>query len=647
MVGVQAVLRLLNMQNISQKGAAHLLIPLILAAVGLIIYFLITSAFPFKDKLFSLLYPKPVSRASQGPPVTVDAKFYPDVKTKLLAGDLLKMPAVRQSSDSAMTADHWKFQEAITALNSVDKNEIGVKKGIVLSAVDDVRNLIGNIPADVDWVSYNMEPGMTPPADFVDPAVSVKQFADVVHTSGRKMGFAPLRSYIDNNQGTQQMSDIINSVDAIAYQGQLLLPSIGEDAFVQTVQQKYAYVKGVNSNVEFSLQLWLGRQTPQEIINAFNRLTNSMDNAGIGTHDINKTSQVQEVLSGLSWRQQSSTLFPLGIHLVPDADINTFWNNHALSTDVSTGWPANINFVAGSSAGVKVLTYGEGVDPEATMNSAVSAGIKMVMANLEQITDISALLAREASDYQLAKSKGLTFIFAPMGTTLKQYYSYNDFAMLKNADMIFYQTQIMQDNATLLGTTDPSAQITQYASIVKDLIHQMRPYIPQRKVWVQVSVNPPQNRNTTADRVIQYIDSITDGSADSPDEIQIFYKYTDYPEQIPVLKQVIEHYRPVPTPTPTPDTQPPAINITYPVNGSTVKGGSTVNISADASDNVGITQVEFYINNNLQCTDMASPYNCSWNVPRGKKTTYTLNAKAYDQANNTSSASITITTANK
>ncbi|MDO8551300.1 MAG: hypothetical protein Q7S03_01290 [bacterium] len=263
----------------------------------------------------------------------------------------------------------------------------------------------------------------------------------------------------------------------------------------------------------------------------------------------NKTSFLPKANNLQPNLSQTSSL-PLGIHLVQDVDINSFWNSHAHSTDVSTGWPANINLVASSTAGVKVLTYGEGADPEATMNSAVSAGIKMVMANFEQTTDINALLAKEASDYQLAKSKGLTFIFAPMGTTLKQYYSYNDYALLKNADIIFYQTQIMQDNATLLGTTDPSVQIIQYAAIIKDLIHQMRPYVPQRKVWVQVSVNPPQNRNITADRVIQYIDSITDGSADSPDEIQIFYKYTDYPEQIPVLKQVVEHYRPAPTPTP-------------------------------------------------------------------------------------------------
>ena len=48
----------------SQKGFTPLLL-LILAAAGIIIYFLISSTFPFKDQLFSLLYSKPSSRAQE------------------------------------------------------------------------------------------------------------------------------------------------------------------------------------------------------------------------------------------------------------------------------------------------------------------------------------------------------------------------------------------------------------------------------------------------------------------------------------------------------------------------------------------------------------------------------------------------------
>lgn len=54
---------------LKQKGLAPILLP-ILAAAGIIIYLLISSTFPFKDRLFSLLYPKPTSEA-QGINLTI------------------------------------------------------------------------------------------------------------------------------------------------------------------------------------------------------------------------------------------------------------------------------------------------------------------------------------------------------------------------------------------------------------------------------------------------------------------------------------------------------------------------------------------------------------------------------------------------
>ncbi len=52
------------MNKLNQKGFAPLLL-ILLAALGIIIYVLVSSTFPFKDKLFSFLYPKPSSHASE------------------------------------------------------------------------------------------------------------------------------------------------------------------------------------------------------------------------------------------------------------------------------------------------------------------------------------------------------------------------------------------------------------------------------------------------------------------------------------------------------------------------------------------------------------------------------------------------------
>ncbi len=98
-----------------------------------------------------------------------------------------------------------------------------------------------------------------------------------------------------------------------------------------------------------------------------------------------------------------------------------------------------------------------------------------------------------------------------------------------------------------------------------------------------------------------------------------------------------------PTPTPIPDTIAPTVAITNPTDGSTVKRGSTVTITATASDNVGVTQVVFTTSNGASCTDTTAPYSCSWSVPGKRNVTYTLTAKAYDAAGNTASSSVTVT----
>lgn len=102
-----------------------------------------------------------------------------------------------------------------------------------------------------------------------------------------------------------------------------------------------------------------------------------------------------------------------------------------------------------------------------------------------------------------------------------------------------------------------------------------------------------------------------------------------------------------PTPTPTPgigDTTPPTISITSPANNATVSRHSNVTITASASDNIGVTKVEFYVNNTLKTTDTTSPYSYIWSVPNSRNVQYTLTAKAYDAAgNNAISAAVNVT----
>jgi hypothetical protein len=86
---------------------------------------------------------------------------------------------------------------------------------------------------------------------------------------------------------------------------------------------------------------------------------------------------------------------------------------------------------------------------------------------------------------------------------------------------------------------------------------------------------------------------------------------------------------------------PPVVAITSPANGSNLIAGSTLSITANASEvNGTITQVQFYNGSTLLGTDTTSPYNFTWNnVPAGS---YTLSVKATD-ANGVSTTSGTLT----
>ncbi len=91
------------------------------------------------------------------------------------------------------------------------------------------------------------------------------------------------------------------------------------------------------------------------------------------------------------------------------------------------------------------------------------------------------------------------------------------------------------------------------------------------------------------------------------------------------------------------DNIAPTVSITNPANNSIVPRKATVTITATASDNVGVTRVEFLVNGALQCTDTSAPYSCNWRVPGAANKTYQLQARAFDQAGNSGAASVQVT----
>ncbi len=88
------------------------------------------------------------------------------------------------------------------------------------------------------------------------------------------------------------------------------------------------------------------------------------------------------------------------------------------------------------------------------------------------------------------------------------------------------------------------------------------------------------------------------------------------------------------------DTESPSVTITNPAEGLTVTG--TVDITATATDNVGVTKVEFYVDGSLKSTDTTSPYAYSWDTTTESEDGHALQARAFDAANNVNTYGVTV-----
>ncbi len=92
------------------------------------------------------------------------------------------------------------------------------------------------------------------------------------------------------------------------------------------------------------------------------------------------------------------------------------------------------------------------------------------------------------------------------------------------------------------------------------------------------------------------------------------------------------------------DTTAPSTRITSPAANASVSGTTTV--TATASDSVGVTKVELYVNSTLIGTDTSSPYSFSWNTTTSPNEAQQLTVKAYDAAGNIGTDSFKVTVAN-
>jgi poly(hydroxyalkanoate) depolymerase family esterase len=93
------------------------------------------------------------------------------------------------------------------------------------------------------------------------------------------------------------------------------------------------------------------------------------------------------------------------------------------------------------------------------------------------------------------------------------------------------------------------------------------------------------------------------------------------------------------------DTVAPAVSLTSPANGATVTGALAV--TATATDNVGVTRVDFFVDGALKGSDTTAPYAVTIDTTALSNAAHAIVARAFDAANNVgSSATVTVTVQN-
>ncbi|PYM93328.1 MAG: hypothetical protein DME04_12340, partial [Candidatus Rokuibacteriota bacterium] len=98
--------------------------------------------------------------------------------------------------------------------------------------------------------------------------------------------------------------------------------------------------------------------------------------------------------------------------------------------------------------------------------------------------------------------------------------------------------------------------------------------------------------------------------------------------------------------TVTYDNTPPSVSITAPGTGATVSG--TVNVTATASDNVGVAGVQFLLDGvALGAEQTTAPFSFSWTTGSAANGAHTLSARARDAVGNTAvAANVAVTVSN-
>lgn len=197
----------------------------------------------------------------------------------------------------------------------------------------------------------------------------------------------------------------------------------------------------------------------------------------------------------------------------------------------------------------------------------------------------------------------------------------------------FFHSADHENTYQMSANNDPAVLCQEISCIHQQLTYSVTSVEPKMRMFVYPYI-PGMAVPSLVEEGTELVVTWPDGTIDRWGQVGTTVSPAPDPDPSP---------EPEPEPDPTPvDTIAPAVSITSPKTGITVKG-STLKVEVSATDNVGITKTELYVNGTRVATSTSSPFTMNWNHRKAPKGAHTLIVKAYDAAGNVgTSANVTV-----
>lgn len=604
-----------------QKGIAHILL-LALAALGLVIYLLVTSILPFKDKLFGFLYPKPSSQASQPP---IKPANNPQ---KGLIFDGLEVDTQGPCKGLYRLKNDSPALSRVPCSHGPDPAPEGVVIGQTTTEPLASNLITAAFQCDGDGTSgKRVEVIYARASDQADRystyLSSIQQWAGGVDNN--------IQTSATQTGGTRHLR-FVQDTNCNPLVRNVVLSTTGDDNFSNTTSELKAqgynrsdrkYLVFVDANIYCGIAgLYIDDQPGSTNANNSGPLYARIDNGcwaiGAAAHELTHTlgavqpSAPHKTPYTHCWDEYDVMCYKDGAdspsiqylcsnqandELLDCNHDDYFHTNPPTGNYLATHWNlANSQFLvsANSTTPTPTLPSGSGGNG---LQGTYFDNMDFTGASFSR-TDASINFnwGQATPDPRIGSE---TFSVRWTGQIQPQFsQNYTFYTLSDDGVRLWVNNQLVIDNWTDHSLTENSGSISLTAG---------------QKYFIKM----------------EFYDNCCDATA------QLFWSSSSTPKQIIPQSQLFSNL------SSNSDTTSPSVAITSPVNGSTVSKGSYVIINADASDNIGVTKVEFYVNGGLKCTDTTSAYSCSWKVSGKPNAAHTLSVKAYDRAGNTSSSSIT------